>query len=129
MNMTVNMRPTPRRSATRRGFTLIELMVTLLLLGVGLAGLVATSGAVSRMMGGSSREASAATIAASRFETLRGTACASVISGSATTRGVSESWRVTQISSRVFDVTDSVSFVPISRRAVVKQAYRSYVRC
>src|SRR5512142_3540591 len=86
-----------RRVAARRGFTLIELMVTVMLLAVGLSGLVATSGAVSRMMGGSIREATAATVAASRFETLRGSACASIVAGSATTRGISESWRVTTI--------------------------------
>jgi prepilin-type N-terminal cleavage/methylation domain-containing protein len=120
---------TRRRRTTRRGFTLIELMVTVFLLGVGLAGLVATRGAVSRMMGGSSREATAATVAASRFETLRGAACASIVAGTATTRGVSESWRVTKIGTRTFDITDSVSFVPISRRATVTQAYRSYVKC
>jgi prepilin-type N-terminal cleavage/methylation domain-containing protein len=125
----VSARSSRRRAGSRRGFTLIELMVTVILLGVGLAGLVATSGAVSRMMGGSSRETIAATIAASRFETLRGSACASITSGSATTRGISESWRVTTIDPRTFDVTDSVSFVPISRRAVVKQAYRSLVKC
>jgi prepilin-type N-terminal cleavage/methylation domain-containing protein len=118
-----------RRTSGRRGFTLIELMVTVFLLGVGLAGLVATSGAVSRMMGGSSREATAATVAASRFEKLRGAACASIIAGTATTRGVGESWSVTKINTRTFDVTDSVSFVPLSRRSPVTQAYRSYVRC
>lgn len=104
-------------------------MVTVMLLAVGLSGLVATSGAVSRMMGGSIREATAATVAASRFETLRGSACASIVAGSATTRGISESWRVTTINAHMYDVTDSVSFVPISRRATVKQAYRSYVKC
>jgi prepilin-type N-terminal cleavage/methylation domain-containing protein len=123
-------RVTTRRAATtRRGFTLIELMVTVFLLGVGLAGLVATSGAVSRMMGGSSREATAATIAASRFETLRGAACASIVAGTAMTRGVGESWQVTKIGTHGFDVIDSVSFVPISRRTTVTQAYRSFVRC
>jgi prepilin-type N-terminal cleavage/methylation domain-containing protein len=120
---------TRRRSTTRRGFTLIELMVTVFLLGVGLAGLVATSGAVSRMMGGASREATAATVAASRFETLRGAACASIVAGTATTRGVTESWRVTTVNTHMFDVTDSVSFVPISRRSTVTRAYRSYVKC
>jgi prepilin-type N-terminal cleavage/methylation domain-containing protein len=117
------------KRTTRSGFTLIELMVTVLLLGVGLAGLVATSGAVSRMMGGSSREGIAATIAASRFETLRGSACASIATGTATTRGVSESWKVTKISAHTFDITDSVSYVPLSRRTTVTQAYRSYVKC
>jgi len=120
---------TRRRRAARRGFTLIELMVTVLLLGIGLAGLVATSGAVSRMMGGSSREATAAAVAASRFESLRGVGCVSITAGSATTRGITESWGVTQVTPRLFDITDSVTFVPISRRATVTQAYRSYVRC
>jgi prepilin-type N-terminal cleavage/methylation domain-containing protein len=124
------MAPATRRGpAVRRGFTLIELMVTVLLLGIGLGGLIATSSAVSRMMGGSMREATAATVAASRFETLRGSACASITAGTATTRGITESWRVTPINPRTFDITDSVSFVPISRRAKVKQAYRSYVKC
>jgi prepilin-type N-terminal cleavage/methylation domain-containing protein len=113
----------------RHGFTLIELMVTVLLLGVGLGGLVATSGAVSRMMGGSSREATSATIAASRFEILRSSTCAAITSGTATTRGITESWRVTAKDAHTFDVADTVSFVPISRRAAVKRAYRSYVKC
>jgi prepilin-type N-terminal cleavage/methylation domain-containing protein len=113
----------------RRGFTLIELMVTVLLLGIGLAGLVATSGAVSRMMGGSNRAAVAATVAASRFETLRGVGCLSITAGSATTRGITESWSATKMNAHNFDVLDSVSFVPISRTGTVKQAYRSYIKC
>jgi prepilin-type N-terminal cleavage/methylation domain-containing protein len=118
-----------QRHATRRGFTLLELMVTVLLLGVGLAGLVATSGAVSRMMGGSSRESVAATLAASRFETLRGVSCASITAGSATSRGITESWSASKVNAHMYDVLDSVSFVPISRNGTVKQAYRSYVKC
>ncbi|MDB4915357.1 MAG: hypothetical protein JWM95_3001 [Gemmatimonadetes bacterium] len=118
-----------RGPGPRRGFTLIELMVTVFLLGVGLAGLIATSSAVSRMMGGSMRESTASSVAASRFETLRGSSCATIVSGGATTRGITESWKVTKINAHMFDVTDSVSFVPISRRATVKQSYRSYVKC
>jgi prepilin-type N-terminal cleavage/methylation domain-containing protein len=118
-----------RNLGARRGFTLLELMVTIFLLGVGLAGLIATSGAVSRMMGGSIRESTASSVAASRFETLRGGSCASIVNGTATTRGVTESWTVKKIDAHMYDVTDSLSFVPISRRAIVKQAYGSYVRC
>ena len=120
---------TRSRLAARRGFTLVELMVAVLLLSIGLTGVVATSSAISRMMGGSIREATAATLATSRFETLRGSRCAAITGGTATTRGITETWMVTQINPRTFDVTDSVSFVPISRRAAVKQAYRSYVKC
>jgi len=125
----VTARRKAHRHGERRGFTLVELMVAVLLLAIGLTGVVATSSAISRMMGGSSREIGAATLAASRFETLRGTQCSAIASGTATTRGTTESWTVTKLDARTFDVTDSVSFVPISRRATVKQAYRSYVKC
>jgi hypothetical protein len=81
------------------------------------------------MMGGSMRQSTAATVAASRFELLRGSTCAAIVAGTATTRGITESWKVKQISTNMFDVTDSVSFVPMSRRAPVKQSYRSYVKC
>lgn len=118
-----------RRSATRRGFTLVELMVAVMLISVGLTGVIATSSAISRMMGGSNREATAATLAASRFETFRGSRCAAIVAGSATTRGITESWKATQINPHMYDVTDSLTFVPISRRATEKQAYRSYVKC
>jgi prepilin-type N-terminal cleavage/methylation domain-containing protein len=127
--LAVKARATGRGCAARRGFTLIELMVTVFLLGVGLAGLIATSSAVSRMMGGSIRESTAAMVAASRFETLRGSACAAIVAGTAVTRGITESWTVTAINARTFYVNDTLSFVPISRRATVKQAYRSYVKC
>ena len=114
----------------RRGFSLLELMAAVLLLSVGISGLVGTSSAISRMMGGSIRESSAAALASSRFETLRGAACASIVSGTATTRGTTEKWTVTVITAnKVFDVTDSVTYVPISRKNAVKQAYRSYVKC
>lgn len=113
----------------RRGFTLLELMAAVLLLSVGISGLVGTSSAVSRMMGGSIRESSAAALASSRFETLRGAACASIVSGTATTRGTTETWTVTTVATKTFDVTDSVTYVPISRKNAVKQAYRSYVKC
>ncbi len=118
-----------RRPADRRGFTLVEPMVTVFLLSVAITGLVGTSGAVSRMMGGSIREASAASLALSRFETLRGSQCAGIVSGSATTRGTTEKWVVTTVNAKTFDVTDSVTFVPFGRKAAVTQAYRSYVKC
>jgi prepilin-type N-terminal cleavage/methylation domain-containing protein len=122
--------PTRRlRRVVRRGFTLVELMVAVVLISVGLTGVIATSSAISRMMGGSVREATAASLAASRFETFRASQCAAITSGSATTRGITETWTSTKINAHTYDVLDSLSYVPISRRATVKQAYRSYVKC
>jgi prepilin-type N-terminal cleavage/methylation domain-containing protein len=118
-----------RTRHARRGFTLVELMVTVMLLALGLTGVVATSSAVSRMMGASLHEASASLLAASRFETLRGSTCASIVAGTASANGITEKWVVTAITPRLLDVTDSVTFTPMSRRASVTQAYRSFVRC
>ena len=36
---------------------------------------------------------------------------------------------VTTINAKTFDITDSVTFTPFGRKAAVKQAYRSYVKC
>ena len=125
----MNARKSRARRAARSGFTLIELMVTVLLLGIGLTGVVATSSAVARMMGASLHEATASMYAASRFETLRGATCAGIVAGTATSNGITEKWTVTTVTPKLFDVTDSVTFVPMSRRPVVKQSYRSYVKC
>lgn len=117
----------PRRA--RRGFTLVELMITVLLLSVGITGIIASSTVVSRMMGGSAQQISAAGVAATRFEKLRGMQCSSVAAGTASMRGIREHWVATAVNARTYDVTDSVSYVPIARHASVTQVFRSFVTC
>jgi prepilin-type N-terminal cleavage/methylation domain-containing protein len=127
--------PPVRRSAPpiarrpRRGFTLMEVMVTVLLLSVGMAGLIATSSAVSRMMGGAQQQIRAATVATNRFEALRATRCTALASGSATQGSITERWFVRQLSAVMYDVVDSVTYRPMSRRTLTTTAFRSYVAC
>lgn len=118
-----------RVSRSRGGFTLIELMVSVVLLSVGVLALASTSGLVMRMMGGASQQVRAATIATSRFETLRSLQCSSIGSGAATTPGITERWAVSLLAARTYDVADTVTLVSMSSRRPVVQAYRSMVRC
>lgn len=64
-----------------RGFTLVELMVAVVVLGVGLLGLLSTTATVTRMIARGRRAALAATFAEQRLERLRLTACVSQVGG------------------------------------------------
>lgn len=66
----------------RRGFTLVELMVAVVVFAVGLMGVLSTTAAVTRMIARGRRAAHAATFAAQRLERLRVTACTSQTGGS-----------------------------------------------
>lgn len=99
-------------AATRRGVTLVELIVAMTILSVGLLAIVGTSGAIARGLGEARGDNMAAIIAQSRFETLAGTACPSISLGSSTTtvtRGVTEKWTVTDAGNATLLVVDSVS--------------------
>jgi prepilin-type N-terminal cleavage/methylation domain-containing protein len=85
------------------GFTLIEVLVAVLVLGVGIIALVGTSAGVTRMIGRGKIETRAAQAASSRMETLRLAAAATsprcsdpgfASGGPVLTGGMAESWIV-----------------------------------
>lgn len=78
-----------------RGFSLIELMIAMIILTVGVLGLAGSARLVTSMTGKGGRYGGSASVASSRFETLRATTCASLANGSATTGKFSESWTIT----------------------------------
>jgi prepilin-type N-terminal cleavage/methylation domain-containing protein len=93
---------TARDGASRRegsrGFTLIEMMVVILLLGVGMMGLAALTATVSRANVQSSELTTASTLAQTQIESSRAQPYASIVAGSdaRTVNGVSysRSWTV-----------------------------------
>ena len=95
-----------RRRRSRRGFTLVELIVAIIILVIGVLGLASASAYVMRQIAGSSLQNRAAALAQSRFERLRSQSCASLTSGSAVTSGITERWTVTMLnrSARLVDV-------------------------
>jgi hypothetical protein len=92
----------PHGSAARprRGASLVELIVAMLLLSVGLFSVLGTSGSVSESLGGGMRQTLAASIAQARIDSLTSIGCQSLTtggatsSGSSTLRGIEESWSV-----------------------------------
>lgn len=103
---------------SQSGFSLVEVLVAVMILGVGIAALVGSSALVTRMIGRGKVETQVAQIASRRIEALRVAAysttprCTSggfVSGGPLTTGGVTESW-VVPAAGRVRSVQVSVSY-------------------
>ena len=87
----------PRR---RSGLTLVEILISIVMIAVGVMGLLGSSASVATQMGGGVRQTVAASIAEARIDSLTSLACAQlavagVASGTKTTRGIVETWSVT----------------------------------
>jgi type IV pilus modification protein PilV len=117
-------------ASTRRGFTLVEVMVAIVILSIGILGLAATAGVVVRQMTGAVHESVASTVAYSRMEKIRTSNCVAMkdSSGSATTRNVKEKWTIVGTpNSHALLVYDTISF---SLRGQTKmEAYHSEFPC
>lgn len=119
----------------RPAFTLLEVLVALVILGVGILGLSGNAALVSRLVGDGSRLTLAATIATTRLERLRTLPCGGVTGGSATTRGIDESWSAAPMSSSLasaLEIQLSVTYpVRISNGAhsLRTQRFRGAVPC
>ena len=94
---------------SERGFSLIELIVSILILTVGILGLAAAAGNVQRMVGWGGRFGASAALANTQLETLRATPCASLAASGTATKGIySLSWTVTTSGNlRIFTLTVS----------------------
>jgi Tfp pilus assembly protein PilV len=75
----------------RAAFTLVELLVACLVLGIGVLGLASTSVAVARLTGDSLRAGIAIERGQARVEALRSSQCAAT-SGTLTVGGIAEWW-------------------------------------
>lgn len=115
--------------ARRRGLTIVELMVAVIVLSIGLLSLAGTSTYVVRQMTGGSQQTVAAHIAQSRFDSIASVRCADLPTAAstrytATTRGISEVWRVND-GHNVKDVIDTIRIRGRKRPLV----YRTTITC
>ena len=69
------MTPTRLAPRTHRGFTIIELLIAVMVLGIGLLSLAGTSGRIASLAGQGRRSGMAATAGFQRLEQLRARAC------------------------------------------------------
>jgi type IV pilus modification protein PilV len=78
-------------SRNRRGFTIVETLVAVIILSIGVLALASTVGGITRMMSSGQQKTRAATVAASILDSLRNKAyssipkCSGLINGSKTT--------------------------------------------
>lgn len=93
----------------RSGFTLIELIAAILILVVGVLGLASTAAVVMRQITAASMQTRAAVTAQSRLERLRSISCAAMTAGTATSGGITETWRVT-VGARTATIVDVVTW-------------------
>jgi prepilin-type N-terminal cleavage/methylation domain-containing protein len=93
----------------RRGFTLIETLVALVLFQIGMLAVAASGAVAARDVATARRIAWARDLARNRVEALRAAACAAPSQGSAGIIGGAEHWSVTPAGD-AREIVDSVSF-------------------
>ena len=117
-------------AVARRGFTLVEVMVAIVILSIGILGLAATAGVVVRQMTGAVHQSVASTVAYSRMEKIRTSNCVAMkdSSGTATTRNVKEKWVIVGTpNSHALLVYDTITYSVRGKTKV--QAYHSEFPC
>lgn len=120
----------------RRGFTMVEVMVAIVLLTVGVMALVGSSAMVSRMIGRGRESTLAVQVATARLERLRRIAASTAprcsspefAADSAGTAGVSERWVVDAAGP---GLSRGVSVIVTYRdaRGLVRDTLRTVVLC
>jgi prepilin-type N-terminal cleavage/methylation domain-containing protein len=123
--------PSDAAPRTRRGVTMIELMVSLVIVSIGLLALASGATLVTRLMGGGATQTRAAAIAYTKLEQLRAIPCGSITNGTETLRGVVTQWTTQSVimaaSRRGMSVTLTVQYpAPGSPRT---QTYRTVLPC
>jgi type IV pilus modification protein PilV len=125
--MRAQLRPDKRhRLRVRRGWTLVELLVALMVFSVGALAMVATSANVITLITASKNRGLAASLAAARFERMRSQPCSAHTSDSTTSNGINQTWQVVKLA-RADDVTVRVTFV--ANRRSQTRIYRSFITC
>ena len=115
-----------RSAGPRPGFTVIELIVTIVVLTVGLLAMAANSAVIGRQMRSTRVMTEAASTAQARFEMLRSVPCTALSGGTATVGEITEVWTATN-ATRAVEVTDTVKFT--TRFGQQVHPYRTMIPC
>lgn len=100
-----------RRLRSRRGLTLIEMIIAIIVMSIGIMGLAGTASYVAMQMGGGGAQTVAAAMAAKISDSLSARRCSALVDGTQTRRGVTVSWTVKD-SSRTKWVSETVQYKP-----------------
>ena len=111
----------------RRGMTLIEVMIAMIVMAIGIMGLAGTASYVAQQMGGGNMQTIAAGMTTKVADSLAARRCSALVAGSQTNRGVTVSWTV-EDSSRTRWVRQTVQYKP-KRGATKTGNYVLVVQC
>jgi prepilin-type N-terminal cleavage/methylation domain-containing protein len=115
-----------RVNTSRRGYTVVELIVAIMIFTIGLLAMAGTASLIMMTIAGSRTRTVGAAVAESRFEQLRAQTCTAHTGGTAVTRGVREDWSVIPIA-RADDVIVVITMVTNHRTRT--QTFKSYLPC
>jgi len=116
------------RPRLRRGFTLIEMIIAIIVMSIGIMGLASTASFVAIQMGGGNLQTIAAAMSMKISDSLSARRCSAVVDGSQTKRGVTVSWTV-QDSTRTRWVTSTVQYKPKRGGATKTINYMTVIQC
>lgn len=115
-----------RTRRSRRGFTIVENLLALMIFSVGLIVIAGTAVLIVKTVTATQSRVVAAAVAESRFDRIHATPCASRASGSATTRGIPEAWTLNRLT-RADDVTVTVTISSYHQRRT--ETFQSFLPC
>jgi prepilin-type N-terminal cleavage/methylation domain-containing protein len=92
--MRLSSRSSHRPQPGRRGFTIVEMIVAIIILGIGIMGLAGTASYVAIQMGGAAKQTIAAGMAQTNTDSLSARRCAAVVNGTDSSQGVRVTWTV-----------------------------------
>ena len=111
----------------RRGFTLIEMIIAIIVMSIGIMGLAGTATYVATQMGGGNAQTIAAAMATKVSDSLAARRCAAIVDGTQTRRGVTATWVVAD-STRTKWVTSTIQYKP-KRGATKTINYVTVIQC
>jgi type IV pilus assembly protein PilV len=127
--MTRRFRKNRRRLSARKGMTIIELIVAMMILTFGLLGMAGFSITLSKQLKASGTQETAALMVQSRIDSVASIRCQALApsgpeTGSVTMLGVTEKWTISD-GNDIKILDDTVTFYPRTRPL----AYRSIIPC
>lgn len=116
------------RPAARRGFTVVEVLVALIVVAVGLLGVAGSSAIALRAASAAVREQAAVSRARTRLALIESTGCASAASGELhVAAGLTDQWTVGPLANGVRLVDVSADWDDVGRRRTL--TLRSALLC
>jgi len=124
--MSSRLRRRRRLTRPRRGFTVIEMIIAIIVMAIGVMGLAGTARYVAMQMGNGRSQTIAATFATKVADSLSARRCSSIVGGTQTKRGVTITWTVAD-STKTKWVTESVQYRTKSGAKTVN--YLTVIQC